>query len=103
MPKILFPASKETVEVLIDGNPHVVPGGITVAAALQISGAAHDRTTCVSGEERSAYCQVGVCFECLVEIDGVPNRQGCLVSVMQGMQIERQQGAPAFCSSEEQQ
>ena len=103
MPSVVFPHSQQTVSITIDGQPAVVPAGITVAAALQISGAAHDRTTCVSGEERSAYCQVGVCFECLVEIDGVPNRQGCLVSVMQGMQIERQQGAPAFCSSEEQQ
>ncbi len=33
---------------------------------------------------------MGVCFECLVEIDGVPNRQGCLRNVTEGMRIRRQ-------------
>jgi predicted molibdopterin-dependent oxidoreductase YjgC len=35
---------------------------------------------------------MGVCFECLVEIDGVPNQQGCLAQVREGMRIERQLG-----------
>jgi predicted molibdopterin-dependent oxidoreductase YjgC len=34
----------------------------------------------------------GVCFDCLVTIDGVGNRQGCLVPVAEGMQIEIQKG-----------
>jgi predicted molibdopterin-dependent oxidoreductase YjgC len=35
---------------------------------------------------------MGVCFDCLVTIDGVGNRQGCLVPVTDGMQIEIQKG-----------
>ena len=35
---------------------------------------------------------MGVCFDCLVTIDGVGNRQGCLVRVREGMRIETQQG-----------
>jgi predicted molibdopterin-dependent oxidoreductase YjgC len=35
---------------------------------------------------------MGVCFECLMEIDGVANRQACLVPVTEGMQIRRQHG-----------
>jgi sarcosine oxidase subunit alpha len=35
---------------------------------------------------------MGVCFDCLVTIDGVGNRQGCVVSVREGMVIETQQG-----------
>jgi sarcosine oxidase subunit alpha len=31
---------------------------------------------------------MGICFECVVTIDGVPNRQGCLVEVQPGMRIE---------------
>jgi hypothetical protein len=38
---------------------------------------------------------MGVCFECLVTIDGVGNRQGCLVAVEQSMQVETQKGARA--------
>ena len=35
---------------------------------------------------------MGVCFDCLVTIDGVGNRQGCLVRVRDGMAVETQQG-----------
>jgi D-hydroxyproline dehydrogenase subunit gamma len=43
---------------------------------------------------------MGVCFECLVEIDGVPARQSCLIPVRDGMQINRQQGAPELRHSD---
>jgi len=35
---------------------------------------------------------MGVCFDCLVSIDGIGNRQACLVQVAQGMRVETQQG-----------
>jgi predicted molibdopterin-dependent oxidoreductase YjgC len=35
---------------------------------------------------------MGVCFECLVAIDGVGSRQACLVPVRDGMRIETQRG-----------
>jgi sarcosine oxidase subunit alpha len=35
---------------------------------------------------------MGVCFDCLVTIDGVGNRQGCLVHVRDGMCVEPQRG-----------
>jgi hypothetical protein len=35
---------------------------------------------------------MGVCFDCLVTIDGVGNRQGCLVRVRDGMQVGIQLG-----------
>jgi hypothetical protein len=39
---------------------------------------------------------MGVCFECLVEIDGVPARQSCIVTVQDGMQVRRQIGAASL-------
>ena len=51
----------------------------------------HCRTTPVTGAPRAPYCMMGVCFDCLVTIDGVGNRQGCLVPVREGMRIETQQ------------
>jgi len=36
---------------------------------------------------------MGVCFDCLAEIDDVPNRQSCMVEVRDGMRICRQVGA----------
>ncbi len=67
--------------------------GDTVAAALLAGGVASFRDTPVTGTPRAAYCMMGVCFDCLVEIDGVPNRQACLVPVADGMRVRRQSGA----------
>src|SRR6266545_3467409 len=80
------PAGK-TVEIFIDGERVIAREGDTVAAALLAAGHLSCRTTPISGAPRGPYCMMGVCFECLVTVDGVGNRQGCLVRVREGMQI----------------
>jgi predicted molibdopterin-dependent oxidoreductase YjgC len=37
---------------------------------------------------------MGTCFDCLVEVDGVPNRQACQIPVTEGLTVCSQQGAP---------
>lgn len=76
------------VPITIDGASFEARAGDSVAAALLAAGHAASRVTAVSGAPRGAYCLMGVCFECLVRIDGVDNRQGCLVEVSDGMSIE---------------
>ena len=78
--------------VTVDGNPLLVPASFTAAAAVLLHGGI-SRTTPVSGSPRAPYCMMGVCFDCLMEIDGAPNRQACLVPVAEGMRINRQHGA----------
>ncbi|OZI66756.1 (2Fe-2S)-binding protein [Bordetella genomosp. 11] len=82
-----------TVRIHLDGKPLSVPEGISVASALLMSGLRTFRSTPVSGSPRAPYCMMGVCFECLVEIDGRPGRQSCLVQVRDGMHVRRQEGA----------
>jgi len=82
----------KTVSLTIDGKPVDARAGDTVAAALLAAGFDHCRTTPVGGAPRAPYCMMGVCFECLVTIDGVGNRQGCLVAVREGMRVELQRG-----------
>lgn len=79
-----------TLTVTIDGERHAARAGDTVAAVLLTTGAAATRVSPVSGAPRAPYCMMGVCFECLVTVDGVGNRQGCLVEVKDGMRIETQ-------------
>lgn len=81
-----------TVTVTIEDEQVQVPAGETVAATVLVHGFRHTRTTPLSGAPRAPLCMMGVCFECLMEIDGVPNRQACQVQVAEGMQIRRQQG-----------
>ncbi|HEX2113283.1 MAG TPA: (2Fe-2S)-binding protein [Alphaproteobacteria bacterium] len=82
----------EMVTITVDGTPVRAATGDTVAAALLAAGFDHCRTTPVSGAPRAPYCMMGVCFDCLITIDGVGNRQGCLVRVRDGMAVELQRG-----------
>jgi len=89
-------ATGDTVAFTIDGKRAQAYASDTVAAALLCAGVDHCRTTPVSGAKRAPYCMMGVCFECLVTIDGVGNRQACLIPVRAGMRVETQQGARAI-------
>ena len=80
------------VTLTVDGKPVHASGGDTVAAALLSAGIDHCRTTPVTGAPRAPYCLMGVCFDCLVTIDGVGSRQACLVPVREGMTVETQIG-----------
>ncbi|MDP1751743.1 MAG: (2Fe-2S)-binding protein [Reyranella sp.] len=80
------------VAITVDGKPISARAGDTVAAALIAAGIDHCRTTPVSGAPRAPYCLMGVCFECLVTVDGVGSRQGCLMPVRDGMTVETQTG-----------
>ncbi len=83
----------EVVTISVDGIAVEARAGESVAAAVLASSGEATRTTPVSGSPRSPYCMMGVCFECLMEIDGVANRQACMVQVAPGMRILRQHGA----------
>ena len=67
--------------------------GDSVAAALMAAGVRALRNTPVSRAPRGPYCLMGVCFECLVEIDGVQNVQSCMVEASDGMCVRSMRGA----------
>ena len=90
--KRLPDAQGAIVHLAVDGRPIEARAGDTVAAALLAAGIDTCRTTPVSGAPRAPYCMMGVCFDCLVTVDGVGNRQGCLVRVADGMQVAIQRG-----------
>lgn len=85
----------ETAALVIDFQGRAVEAraGDTVAAALLAAGIADFRATPVGGAPRGPYCMMGVCFDCLVEIDGEPNQQACMTVVRHGMRVARQVGA----------
>ena len=80
------------VVISVDGARVTAQAGDSVAAALLAAGLTPTRTTPVSGAPRAPYCMMGVCFECLVTVDDVGNRQGCLIPVREGMRVETQKG-----------
>lgn len=89
-------AAAVSVRITVDGRPLEVAAGTSLAAALLAAGVMPFRTTAVSGAPRAPYCMMGVCFDCLVQIDGHPNRQACLAIVRDGMDVRTQPGARAL-------
>jgi hypothetical protein len=77
---------------MVEGRAIAVPVGASAAAAMLAAGFDSIRET-AGGSQRMPFCMMGVCFDCLAEIDGVPNRQSCMVEVQEGMRICRQIGA----------
>ena len=82
--------SRKSISVDIDGHPVRCFEGDTVAAVVLLDAQQPYRRSILSQSAREPLCMMGVCYECLIEIDGVPNQQGCLINVEPGMQIKRQ-------------
>lgn len=87
------------VTLSFEGQPIAAFEGDTVAAAVLAANPRFTRRTPVTGSTRAPYCMMGVCFDCLMQIDGVPNQQACMTLVRDGMAVRRQT-APAHGDAE---
>ena len=83
-------AATEPIAIVVDGLASEASLGDTVAAALLAQGRIAFRSTEVAGRPRGPYCMMGVCFDCLVTIDGRMNLQACMVQVEEGMRVDTQ-------------
>jgi D-hydroxyproline dehydrogenase subunit gamma len=79
------------VTISVDGEPLQAHLGETVAAALIAQGTAAIRKT-RNGSARGVYCGMGVCFDCLAMVDGVPNTRACMTWVREGMEVRHMDG-----------
>ena len=85
-------ASADSFTFTFDGEElHARPGD-TLAVALMAAGRRTLRTTSRLAEPRGLFCNMGVCFECLVEVDGRSNIRACQTLVERGMQVRTQHG-----------
>jgi predicted molibdopterin-dependent oxidoreductase YjgC len=80
----------DDIVIELDGETVSVPAAVSVAAALLYLGAIPTRNSIVGGVARAPFCMMGVCFECLVEIDGAADQRACQIQVRPGMQVRRQ-------------
>jgi D-hydroxyproline dehydrogenase subunit gamma len=81
------------VSIVVDGENVQAFEGETVLAVLWASGMRTVHTTARVREPRGFFCGIGVCFDCLVTVDGIVNVRACLEPVRAGMNIKRQQDA----------
>jgi predicted molibdopterin-dependent oxidoreductase YjgC len=80
------------VTITIDGEAVAAEAGESLAAVLLRQSEPWTRTTPISGDRRAPYCLMGVCFECLAEVDGIASVQACMIPVKAGMRVIRQLG-----------
>ena len=91
------------VRIVFEGEEITATAGQSLAVALLAAGVRQFRTTPVGGVPRGPYCMMGVCFDCLVVVDGLANVQACMTPVSDGMRVMRQGGArePGAAGEEE--
>ena len=81
-----------------DGRAIPLAPGQSLAAALTASGIRAFRTT-AKGAARGIFCGMGVCQDCLVTIDGVPNRRACMTPASPGITVQTQVAFPALSTA----
>ncbi|MGW5444656.1 (2Fe-2S)-binding protein [Streptomyces asiaticus] len=70
-----------------DGTTVTARPGQSVGAALVAAGIVAWRTTRREGRPRGLFCGIGVCFDCLITVDGRPGQRACLVPARDGMRL----------------
>jgi predicted molibdopterin-dependent oxidoreductase YjgC len=87
------------VEIVIDGRPAEAYEGESVAAAVMADRGLGLRRT-ERRDARGYYCGMGVCFDCVMVVDGVPQTRTCVTFVREGMTVAHQEGAGPTAASD---
>jgi sarcosine oxidase subunit alpha len=82
----------QPLEIEVDGKKIVAYKGETVATAMIATGLRTFRCTADKNEPRGMFCGIGLCFECRMVINGVPNTRTCQTLATPGCRVETQQG-----------
>lgn len=61
--------------------------GESVAGALMAAGISVLRHTGKGERPRGQFCGMGVCFDCLVEVDGAPDVRACMTLAEPGLRV----------------
>jgi aerobic-type carbon monoxide dehydrogenase small subunit (CoxS/CutS family) len=87
--------SQFEIEFTFDGKTISAISGQSVGAALLAANQRSLRKTRFNQNKRGIFCGIGVCFDCLVVVDGVTNQRACIIEARSGMQVQTQDGSNA--------
>lgn len=82
----------DTVRLSVDGREVTAVRGQTLAAALIAAGVPAWRRTRRSGAPRGVYCGIGVCFDCLLTVNGQPGIRACLALARDSDAVTTEEG-----------
>ncbi|WP_041373525.1 (2Fe-2S)-binding protein [Phenylobacterium zucineum] len=100
--KLQSKRSARSVTIMVDGQALLVEEGEPLSAILLRTPPHISRTTPIGGAARAPFCMMGVCFDCLAEVDGEVSSRTCMIRARHGMVVRRQSGRPDPLSSVEQ-
>lgn len=78
---------KEEVTLSVNGETLPAYKGETILAALLAAGYKTLKKSPLEKKPRGALCGMGVCFECIVTVNGTPNVRSCMTEVENNMEI----------------
>lgn len=81
----------QTISFTFNGSTIECEAGQSIASALINEDQRELRRTRFGNEPRSIFCGIGICFDCVVVINGVANQRSCLIEAQDGMNIESAQ------------
>jgi len=79
--------TRDVIRFIFDGAQMLAYPGDTIASALYAAGKRSWRKA-TTGEERGLLCGMGVCFDCVLSVDGISNIRACQTLVKDGMVVE---------------
>ena len=82
--------AKREVTFTFNGETFKGVEGQSIAAALMARGVRELRKTRFDEEPRLIFCGIGICFDCVVVVNGVANQRACLIEIVEGAKIESQ-------------
>jgi aerobic-type carbon monoxide dehydrogenase small subunit (CoxS/CutS family) len=79
------------INFIFNGSKYTGESGQSIAAALISQGQRVLRTTRFDETPRSIFCGIGICFDCVVVVNGIANQRSCLVEITEGAVIVSKQ------------
>ena len=84
------PGGSTPLGITIDGTPAIGLTGQTIAAVMMAEGRLSWRRSSVASAPRGLFCGIGICFDCLVIVNGERDVRACQRRAVSGDVIEFQ-------------
>jgi aerobic-type carbon monoxide dehydrogenase small subunit (CoxS/CutS family) len=80
-------------EITVDDHPLTAYPGEMLSTVLLAAGQKTFRFSQTLGEPRGLYCGMGVCFDCLVTVNGRANVRACVTLAQPNDKVDIQHGS----------
>lgn len=84
------PGPGQQITIMIDGEPTEGFDGQTIAGLMLSNGRLSWRRSSVADQPRGLFCGIGICFDCLVVVNGDRDVRACQRRAIAGDVIELQ-------------